>query len=78
MMPSINLIGTAAVVMLALISPSSAAGNLGSAGAGLLSRDTRAVQFDLVKNDKSKWKNGGCKYQYKSNRRGYKESCKCK
>jgi hypothetical protein len=33
-----------------------------------------------VKNDKYKykWKGGGCKYEFKSDRKGYKEKYKCK
>ena len=31
-----------------------------------------------VKNDKYKWKGGGCKYEFKSNHKGFKEKYKCK
>jgi hypothetical protein len=31
-----------------------------------------------IKNDKYKWKGGGCKYQFKANHKGFKEKYKCK
>jgi|SoiMethySBSTD1v2_1073268.scaffolds.fasta_scaffold11014_10 hypothetical protein len=38
------------------------------------------AQADIlpVKNDKYKWKGGGCKYEFKANHKGFKEKYKCK
>jgi len=39
-----------------------------------------SAQADIlpVKNDKYKWKGGGCKYEFKANHKGFKEKYKCK
>jgi len=32
----------------------------------------------LAKGDKYKWQAGGCKYEYKADKKGFKEKYKCK
>ena len=70
-----RLISVGVVLSLAMITPPALA--WGPIGHDSL-RD--AAQNDLLpaKAYKHKWKAGGCKYQYKADKKGFKEKYKCK
>ncbi len=70
-----RLIAIAMVSLLAASGP--AAAMTGAPASGSAVGAAEFTPFQLSK-EKVKWKNGGCKYEFKTDKKGYKEKYKCK
>jgi hypothetical protein len=65
-----------AALSLALASP--AAATIGTMAGSSALYQPRSSDALPAKNYKEKWKGGGCKYEYKANKKGFKEKYQCK